>query len=193
MTMRKAVLVVMACAILAADPLAGMDWGISTEAGFLALRQKDVQDMYGLGFPVGVRAWAGSKNWRLSVGLEYLSERGQAVPLSGGPEEFPLRLKATSIPLVLYYQIDAKDVFIALGAGTSYAMYKESWEDLDIIVEGNKWGPVLSLLAGYRLGPRLSVFGETRYEPIPTGKSSLLVPEVKLGGLKIGAGVMFIL
>jgi hypothetical protein len=43
------------------------------------------------------------------------------------------------------------------------------------------------------LGPRWSVFGNIRYEPMPTGKSSLLVPEVKLGGLKIGVGVMFYL
>ena len=52
---------------------------------------------------------------------------------------------------------------------------------------------MLGIAILYRLSRRLSVFGETRYEPIPTGKSSLLVPEVKLGGLKIGAGVMFIL
>ena len=193
MTMRKAAGFVVLGLILGAAPLAGVDWGISAGAGFLTLRQKDVQDIYGSGFPVGVRAWSGSKNWRLSVGLEYLSERGRALPLSGGSDEFPLMLKVTSIPIVLYYQVETKNIFIALGGGASYAVYKESWEDLDIIVEGNKWGPVLSLLAGYRLGPRLSVFGETRYEPIPTGKSSLLVEEVKLGGLKIGAGVMFYL
>lgn len=191
MTMRKTALPAIVCVILGAHSLVAMDWGFSAEANILTLRQKAVQDMYGAGFPVGVRAWSEWKNWRLSVGLEYLDERGKALPLSGGSEEFPLRLKVTSIPIVLYYQVDAKDLFIALGGGAGYAMYKESWEDLDIVVKGQKWGPVLSLLAGYRLSPRLSVFGDLRYEPIPTGKSSLLVPEVKLGGLKIGAGVMF--
>jgi hypothetical protein len=190
MIMRRAALLVVLGTVLAAGSLAGMDWGISARAGVLTLRQKGVQDMYGTGLPVGLAAWSGWKNWRLSVGFEYLSERGQALPLSGGEEEFPLRLKVTSIPSLLFYQIDAKDVFIALGGGASYAMFKESWEDLDIVTEGKKWGPVLSLLAGYRLGPRMSLFGDLRYEPMPTGKSSLLVEEVKLGGLKLGAGVM---
>ena len=80
-----------------------------------------------------------------------------------------------------------------MGGGASYCWYEERWEDLDIATEGKKWGPLLSFLAGYRLSPRWSVFGNIRYEPMPTGKSSLLVPEVKLGGLKIGAGVMFYL
>jgi hypothetical protein len=66
-------------------------------------------------------------------------------------------------------------------------------EDLDIVVKGQKWGPFLALLGGYRLNPRWSVFGNVRYDPMPTGKSSLLVREVRLGGLKIGASVMFTL
>ncbi len=193
MTMRRATLLVTVCIILGAESLAGMDWGISVGVGLCTLRQKYVQDMYGMGCPVGGEAWSGWKNWRLSVGFEYLSERGQALPLDGGAEEFPLRLRVTSIPIVLYYQVWMKDVFVAFGGGASYAWYKESWQDLDIVIKGQKWGPVLSFLAGYRLGHRLSVFGNIRYEPIPTGKSSLLVPEVKLGGLKIGAGVMFTL
>jgi len=193
MTMKRAVLLGIVCLVLGAGSLAGMDWGVSAGANILTLRQKDVQDMYGAGFPVGVRAWSGWKNWRISVGWEYLSERGQALPLSGGLEEFRLRLRVTSIPIVLYYQIGIKDVFLAAGGGASFAWYEESWEDLDIVVKGQKWGPILSFLAGYRLSRRLSVFGETRYEPIPTGKSSLLVPEVKLGGLKTGAVVMLTL
>jgi hypothetical protein len=64
-------------------------------------------------------------------------------------------------------------------------------EDLDIVVKGQKWGPFLALLGGYRLNPRWSVFGNVRYDPMPTGKSSLSVREVRLGGLKIGAGVLF--
>jgi hypothetical protein len=82
---------------------------------------------------------------------------------------------------------------LAAGGGASYASYKETWDGLGIVVKGNKWGPFIALIGGYRLNPRWSVFGNFRYEPMPTGKSSLLVREVKLGGLKIGAGILFCL
>jgi len=127
------------------------------------------------------------------AGFEYLSERGQALPLEGGLDDFPLRLRVSSIPVTLFYQVWIKDIFLAVGGGASYSWYEERWEDLDIVVKGQKWGPLISFLAGYRFNPRWSVFGNIRYEPMPTGKSSLLVREVKLGGLKIGAGVMFTL
>jgi Outer membrane protein beta-barrel domain len=193
MAMKKAILFAVVCLILGADRLMGVDWGLSAGAGACLLRQKEVQDIYGSGFPFGVQAWSGSKNWRISVGYEYLSESGQAVALDGGSEEFPLKLKAGSIPIALYYQVGMKNIFLALGGGASYAWYEESWEDLDKTVKGHKWGPLVSFLAGYRFSPSWSIFGDIRYEPMPTGKSSLLVPEVKLGGLKIGAGVMFYL
>jgi hypothetical protein len=189
--MRKAVLFAVVCLILGADRLWGMDWGLSAGARACLLRQKAVQDIYGPGFPFGVQAWSGSRNWRVSVGFEYLSESGQALALDGGSEEFPLKLRVSSIPVILYYQVDIKNVFLAAGGGASCSWYKESWEGLDILVKGHKWGPLISFLAGFRLSPRWSIFSDIRYEPMPTGKSSLLVPEVKLGGLKIGAGVMF--
>ena len=191
--MRKATLLAALCLVLSAHSLAGIDLGFSAGAGICVLRQKAVRDVYGTGFPVGLQAWTGRKNWRVSVGFEYLSERGEAMPLDGGQDEFPLRLKVTSIPLLLYYQVWIKDVFLALGGGPSYSWYEERWEDLDIVTEGKKWGPVVSFLGGYQFSPRWSVFGNIRYDPMSTEKSSLVVPEVKLGGLKISAGILFFL
>ena len=191
--MRRIALLAVLFLVFGADLLSGMEWGFSAGAHICLFRQKAVQDIYGAGFPFGVQAWTGSKNWIVSAGFEYLSERGQALPLDGGPDEFPLRLKVTSIPVVLFYQVWIKDVFLAVGGGASHSRYEERWEDLDIIVKGQKWGPLVAFLGGYRFNQRWSVFGNLSYEPMPTGKSSLLVPEVKLGGLKIGAGLMFYL
>ena len=191
--MRKTALLAVLCLVLGADSVAGMDWGFSAGAGLCVLRQKEVQDVYGTGFPVGAQVWTGWGNWKVSVGFEYLSESGLASSLDRGSDEFPLRLKATSIPVALLYQVWIKDVFLALGGGASFCWFEERWEDLDIVVKGQKWGPFIAILAGYRLNPRWSVFGNIRYDPMPTGRSSLLVREVKLGGLKIGAGVMFTL
>jgi len=191
--MRKTIFLVVMCLILGADSLSGMDWGFSAGAGMCLLRQKEVQDVYGIGFPIGIQAWTGWKNVRISAGLEYLSENGRALPLDGGQDDFPLRLIVTSIPVAVYYQTWIRDIFLAAGGGFSYSWYKEKWAGLDIVVKGQKWGPFLALMGGYRLNRRWSVFGNIRYDPIPTGKSSLLVPEVKLGGLKISAGVMFTL
>ena len=63
--MKRITLLALACLVLGADSLAGMDWGFSAGAGLCVLRQKEVQDIYGAGFPVGVQVWTGWKNWRL--------------------------------------------------------------------------------------------------------------------------------
>jgi hypothetical protein len=193
MAMKRITLLAVLFLVIGVDSLAGMDWGFSAGAGICLLRQEEIRDIYGAGFPVGVQAWTGSKNWKISAGFEYLSERGHALPLDGGQDDFPLRLTVASIPVAVYYQTWIRDIFLAVGGGANYSWYEERWEDLDIVIKGQKWGPLLSFLGGYRLNPRWSVFGNIRYDPMPTGKSSLLVREVKLGGLKIGAGVMFCL
>jgi hypothetical protein len=191
MVMRKTILLVLSGLILAAPALAGLEWGLSAGAGLFLQRQKEVGDIYPAAFQVGVQVWSGWKNVLLSAGFEYLSESGEAVPLDGGRESFPLRLRVSSIPIMLHYRFWLKNVFLALGGGAGYFWYEERWEDLDIVSEGKKWGPIASFLAGYRFSPRWSAFGSLRYEPMPTGKSSLLLEEVKLGGLKLTAGVMF--
>jgi hypothetical protein len=193
MVMRKTTFLAVVCLILGADSLRATDWGFSAGASLCLLRQKAVQDVYGIGFPIGIQAWTGWKNVRISAGLEYLSDSGRALPLDDGQDDFLLRLTVTSIPVAVYYQTWIRDIFLAAGGGANYSWYEERWEDLDIVIKGQKWGPFLALLGGYRLNPRWSVFGNIRYDPMPTGKSNLLVPEVKLGGLKIGVGVMFTL
>jgi hypothetical protein len=193
MVMRKTTLLAVVCLVLGAASLRAADWGFSAGASMCLFRQHEVQDVYGSAFPVGVQVWTGWENWRISAGLEYLSDGGQAFPLDNGQDSFPLRLTVTSVPVAVYYQAWIKDVFLAAGGGISYSRYEERWEDLDIVVKGQKWGPFLAFLGGYRLSPRWSIFANIRYDPIPTGKSSLLVQEVRLGGLKIGAGVMFTL
>jgi hypothetical protein len=193
MAMRRIIFLAVLGLIFGAESLAGMDWGFSAGANICVLRQEEVRDIYGAGFPVGVQAWTGSKNWIVSAGFEYLFERGHALPLDGGQDEFPLRLRVTSIPVTLFYQVWIKDIFLAVGGGASYSWYEENWEDLDIIVKGQKLGPLISFLGGYRFNARWSIFANVRYDPMPTGKSSLLVREVKLGGLKLTAGVMFTL
>jgi hypothetical protein len=191
--MRKTILVALGLLILVADSSAGMEWGLSAGASLFIQRQKEVGDIYHAAFPVGVQVWSGSKNVILSIGFEYLSATGQALPLDGGEEEFPLRLRVSSVPITLHYRFWIKDIFLMLGGGADYFRYEERWEDLDIVTEGKEWGPVISFLAGGRFGPRWSAFGGIRYEPMSTGRSSLLLEEVKLGGLKLTAGVVFLL
>jgi len=160
--MRKTILLAVMCLFLGAYPLTGMDWGFSAGAGMCLLRQKEVQDVYGIGFPIGIQAWTGWENVRISAGLEYLSENGRALPLDDKQDDFPLRLTVTSIPVAVYYQTWIRDIFLAAGGGVSYSSYKEKWEGLDIVVKGQKWGPFLALMGGYRLNPRWSVFGNVR-------------------------------
>jgi hypothetical protein len=193
MGMKTRAILALAGIALCAPSLAAVDLAVSAGANICLLRQKELREAYGSSFPVGLQVWSGWKNWRLSVGLEYLSDTGRAFPLDGGQDDFPLRLRVTTIPVGIYYQVWVKDVFLAFGGGTGYTWFEEKWVDLDIVVKGKNWGPFAAFIGGYRVNPRFSVHGSVRYDPMPTGKRSFLVPEVKLGGLKVGAGIMFFL
>jgi hypothetical protein len=108
--------------------------------------------------------------------------------LGGGQDDFPLRLRVTTIPVGISYQVWIEDVFLAAGGGLEHTWFEEKWEDLDIVIKGKKWGTFAALFGGYRINPRWSVYGSVRYDPMPTGKSSFLVPEVKLGASRSAPG-----
>jgi opacity protein-like surface antigen len=193
MGMKARTLTAVLVVVLVVPAFAAADVAVSAGANVCLLRQKEVREAYGSSFPVGLQVWSGWKNWRFSVGLEFLSDGGRAFSSGGGQEDYPLRLTVTTIPVGIYYQVWIKDLFLAFGGGTGYTWFEEKWEDLDIVVKGKNWGAFAAFFGGYRVNPRFSVYGSVRYDPMPTGKGSLLVRQVNLGGLKIGAGIMFFL
>jgi hypothetical protein len=191
--MKARTLIAVLAVSLGVPAFATAELAFSAGANVCLLQQKEVREAYGSSFPVGLQVWSGVKNWRFSVGLEFLSDNGRAFSPAGGQDDYPLRLTVTTIPVGIYYRVWVKDVFLAVGGGLGYTWFEEKWEDPDIVVEGKKWGPFAAFFGGYRVNPRWAVYGSVRYDPMPTGKGTLLVPEVKLGGLKIGAGIMFFL
>jgi hypothetical protein len=159
---------------------------LSFSGGFFFPRQKEFKDMYGDGNPYAFEIRTRVlKNFCLSSGLEYLKQQGHAL---GDGEEYPLEFKMTTIPFTIFYRHPLKKTFLSLGLGASYNSFEEKWETVEISFEDKKWGYFIFFSIEYRLVRRLSVLANLKYESLPTGKGSLLVKNVNLGGLKLFAG-----
>jgi len=160
---------------------------LSFSSGLFLPKQKEFKDMYGPGNPYALEVRAlFLKNFGFSMGLEYLSMKGNA---SGGGEEYPLRFKMTSIPFAAFYRFPLKKILLSFGFGGSYNSFQEKWETVEIDFKEKKWGYLVFSSFEYRLSSKFFVLAKLRYDNIPTKKGSLLLKNVNLGGVKLVAGL----
>jgi len=187
-----AVLLVLA----AAGPGAALEFSIGGAAGLHLPTQQAFRDVYGSGavFGLDVRCLV-LRNVGLSAGIMTLRKSGTAVSLDGGTESIGVRLRLTSVPLIVSWHIPRGPVSLDLGAGLAYHDFEETWtEGGGPATAGTKWGLLAAASIAYELAPRLSVTGTLRYLDISTGRPSLLTSEVNLGGVQvlIGASWTFV-
>lgn len=127
----------------------------------------------------------------LSLGYGRLTDAGSAVPAGEGQDVFPLKIRRTSVPLLLFYELDAGPAAFRLGAGLGFHSYSETWQTVDFEFRGHKVAPRLALAVAVKvLGP-LSLVGSACYESISTGTGTALDPNVNLGGFQISGGLAF--
>ena len=159
---------------------------LSISSGFFFPKQKEFRDMYGNGTPLVLEAQALLwKNFGLSLGLEYLSMKGNAL---GDGEEYPLRFKMKTIPAAVFYGFPLKKIIFSIGFGGSYNSFQEKWETVEIDFKDNRWGYLVFSSMEYRLSSRFSFLARLRYDHLPTKKGSFLVKDVALGGLRLLMG-----
>jgi hypothetical protein len=165
---------------------------VSLAAGSFRASEEAYREIYGAGTPFAMDVWLKLNGpFGLAAGYGWVGDTGLAVPLDGGDAEYPVKFRRTSIPVVVFYQIDFKAVDIRLGAGMCAHRYEETWETVDLGFKGNRVSPRFFVAAAVALLRRLSLFGSATYDTIPTGASSPFANDVNLGGLQLLGGVAF--
>jgi len=165
---------------------------VSLSSGSFFARQSVSRRIYGSSIPVSLEAGFKLK-WGVGVsaGLVSIRDRGSALSLDGGEEEYGLKFRRLAIPVSAFYALESGKFEFRFGAGASFNSYAEDWESVDLGFEGNKVSPRFYAFAGYAVLPRWSLVGSVVYESIPTGAGSLLGENINLGGFQILAGVSY--
>lgn len=127
----------------------------------------------------------------VSAGLGLTADKGKAIPGTGGLDAFPLELRRFSVPLVLFYQLDAGPAAVRLGAGLGYHSYRETWPTVPVEFRGHKVATRMALAVLLKVTGRISLLGSACYESIPTGAGTSLDPNVNLGGFQVIGGLLF--
>ena len=165
---------------------------VSLAAGSFRASEEAYREIYGAGTPFAMDVWLKLNGpFGLAAGYGWVGDTGLAVPMDGGDAEYPVKFRRTSIPVVVFYQIDFKAVDIRLGAGMCAHRYEETWETVDLGFKGNRVSPRFFAAASVALLARLSLFGSATLDTIPTGAGSPFVNDVNLGGLQLLGGVAF--
>jgi len=148
--------------------------------------------IYGSGLSIAGDIWLKLEGpVGFAAGFGRLSDKGVAVALKGGEEMYPVEFRRTTIPLTVFYQLDAGPVAIRLGAGAGIHQYRETWQTVDFDFKGRKIAPRFVLTFSVAPVERISVFGQASYESVSTGEGSALSINVNVGGFQIAGGLAF--
>lgn len=183
----------LAAFVLSLGPAArAEELGLSLGAGSFFASQTAYRRVYGPSVALGGDVWFKLKGpLGVATGFGRLGDEGIAVPMDGGAEEYPVKFRRTSIPLVFFYQVDVKTVDIRFGAGLGIHSYKEAWQTVDLVFKGHRVSPRFVLAATVALLDRLSLLCSVTYDSISTGAGSPLAENVNLGGVQLLGGLCF--
>jgi len=133
------------------------------------------------------------KDLSVYSGLRYLSCRGETKIVGQELQEDKYKLSFTiySIPLGLIYSFSSKKMHPFLGAGVSYNIYKEIWDELGISFEDKKIGFFIIGGAEYFIRKSFALLGKAQYSSIPTKHGAKLDENINLGGTELSLGFSF--
>lgn len=181
---------VLALTLAASGP--AQEAGLHVASGAFLANDALCREIYGATVPLMAEIWLKAIGpFGLSTGLTWLKDDGLAITQGGGSEEYPLKLRRATIPVVAFYQLDLKAVHLRFGAGLGFHTYRERWTTEDIVYEGRKVSPRFVFQAWKRLGGRLSLVGTFVYEGVSTGAGSVLTSSVDLGGYQFLGGLSY--
>ncbi len=163
---------------------------LSFSSGIFLPSEEIYRDIYGQSMPLAMEVRIGiGQSFGLAAGIEYLSDKGTALNINQGDDEFPLRFRMISYPISGYFVYPHGRISLSAAAGISIHSYKEEWEDLDHTHEGSRTNPFLSGRIEYHIAPRLAAHLFLRYESIATELNPLIQKEINLGGFSLLAGL----
>ncbi len=182
----------LAAAVLGlAGPARAQEMSFSLSAGAFFATDAAYRQVYGgAGLALEGNIWFKLKGpLGAAVGFGLSAADGSAVPMDGGEEEYPVEFRRTSVPLVVFYQVEGKAVDVRFGAGLGIHSYRESWETVDLVHEGHKISYRLMLAVTYALLDRLSLLCSLSYDSIRTGVGSPLAENADVGGVQLLGGL----
>lgn len=122
---------------LATDVLAqsfNFGWRVFISSGIFSFNQRNFREMYGT-LPVlnsGLEFYPG-KNYGFALGLVYLSGQGQALVISGDPDQdFKLKFSRWSMPLMFRLRLVKGKFSAQASAGGVLSFIQERWPELGL-------------------------------------------------------------
>lgn len=166
---------------------------VALAAGGFLPRDGLVRRIYGTGFAAAADVWLKLKGpFGLAAGFSRLSDTGLAASFSEeDAEEFPVRFRRQTVPLLVFCQFDLKGVALRAGAGVAFHSFRETWETEDLDYKGRGTGPRFLLDARVRLADRLSLVGSVAYDSFRGGADSPNARDIALGGFQVSGGLSF--
>jgi len=166
---------------------------VSFGAGGFFPSEGAYREIYGSSLSFAGDIWLKLKGpFGFAAGFGRISDKGVAMPWIGdGTETYPVEFRRTSIPLLIFFQLDAGPVAIRLGAGAGVHSYRETWQTVDLDFKGHKTSPRIVLAVSAALLKRGSLFCSANYESIGTGAGSPLAESIDLGGFQVLGGLAF--
>ena len=185
-----AALVIVVLILAAAAP--AQELSLSFGAGGFFPSDDNYRQIYGSSLSLAGDIWLKLKGpIGFAAGFGRISDKGVAVPMSGGTQTYPLEFRRTSIPLLVFYQIEAGPVAIRLGAGAGIHSYRETWQTVDLDFRGHKTSPRIVLAVSAAVLKRVSLFCSGSFESIRTRESSFPDASINLGGFQMLGGLSF--
>ena len=166
---------------------------VSAAAGSVFPLGEAYRTISGSSFVASGDVWLKLKGpFGLATGFTLLSDDGLAM---GPTDQFPVRFRRRTIPLVVFYQFDVGPVDIRLGAGAGFHHFRETWQTADLDYSGNKTSPRALLAVSVEVVKRLSLFSSVTYDTVREERSvgglDSLTYQVNLDGVQVVGGLSF--
>jgi hypothetical protein len=125
-------------------------------------------------------------------GARYVRASGEASSMGLLPVVVPLRFRQSSVRAGLGWRFRAGACAVSLAGGPSLNWYREQWEGFGLVVTGREPGLVAQLSASRPISRRFGLVARGEFTTANADpRQDPTLPEANLGGVDLGAGLVF--